>query len=136
MGAADGSAGAARDEAGADAGGTRPVAVPEGNRFPTRAVGPVMQFSLLIVPIVMNAFFLVYALMGLILEGRNLLNWSIEAGPNAPWVCAAVVGYSILAAAFARLRGAGAGHPLVISSLVHSVLAVALTALILATVRT
>ena len=115
--------------------GTRPEAVPERNRFPARAVGPVVQFSLLIVPIVLNTFFLVYALMGRILEGRHLTNWSIEAGPNAPLVCAWIVGYSILVAAFALFRGARAGHPLVVSSIVHSVLAIVLTALILVTVR-
>ena len=113
----------------------RPEAVAERNRFPARIVGPVVQFSLLIVPVVMNTFFLVYALMGLILEGRDLLNWSIEAAPNAPWVCAAVAGYSILVAAFALARGAGYGHPLVVSGLVHTGVAVACTGLILATVQ-
>ena len=131
VGATDGSDGAARA-----GGGTRPVAVPAGNRLAGRgAVGPALQFSLLIVPVVMNAFFLVYALLGLILEGRDLLNWSVEAGPNAPWVCAGIVAYSILVAGFARLRGAGAGHPLVVSSAIHSALAAGLTALILATAR-
>ena len=109
--------------------------MPERNRFPSGAVGPIVQFSLLIVPVVMNTFFLVYALMGLILEDRDLVNWSIEAAPNAPWVCAAIALYSILVAAFALSRGAGYGHPLVVSGAVHTGVALGCTALILATVR-
>ena len=136
MAVADGSAdGGGADDAVAGTAGARPEAVPEHNRFPTRTVGPIVQFSLLIVPIVMNTFFLVYALMGRILEGTDLTNWSIEAGPNAPLVCAGIVGYSILAAAFALLRGARPGHPLVVSSAIHAALAIGLTALILVTVR-
>ncbi len=110
-------------------------AVPESNRFPTRVVGPVLQFSLLIMPVVMNSFYLVYALLGLLLEGRDLLNWSIEAAPNAPWVCAVILGYCALTALFAIARGARFGHALVVSSLIHAALALALTVLILATVR-
>lgn len=115
--------------------GPRVEAVPESNRFPDRIVGPVLQFSLLIVPVVMNAFYVVYALLGRLLEGRDLLNWSIEAQPNAPWVCAVIAGYCALAAAFAFARGARIGHPLVVSSIVHAALAVGLTLLILITVR-
>jgi len=91
-----------------------------------RPVGPVLQFSLLIVPIVMSTFFLLYALTGWVLEGRHHVNWSIEAPAVALWVGPGIIGYCALVAALVWLRGGAVRHPLMISSLVHALLALLL----------
>lgn len=59
-------------------------------------IGPVMQFALLIVPMVISGFFLVYALTGWILEGRDHLNWSLEAEKVAVYVGLATLAYCML----------------------------------------
>jgi len=91
-----------------------------------RAVGPVTQFALLIVPIVMNCFLLVYALTGWVIDGRDRLNWSLEADGVAFWVGLGVPLYGVLVIAWTRLMGGSWRHPLVISSALHAVLALAL----------
>lgn len=98
-------------------------------------VGPVAQFSLMIVPIVINCFFMVYSLVGWILEGRDKLNWSLEAVSVAVWVCVFVLAYCVLVVAFARWCGAQRWHPLVVSSVGHSVVALLLTLSVIITVR-
>jgi len=91
-----------------------------------RPVGPVLQFSLLIVPIVMTTFFLLYALTGWVLEGRHHVNWSIEAPLVAIWVGPGIIAYSVLVATLVKLRGGATRHPLMVSSLVHGLLALLL----------
>jgi len=99
------------------------------------AVGPVMQFSLLIVPLVMNCFFMVYSLVGWIIEGRDKLNWSLEAESVAYWVCAGILVYCVLVVAYTRWRGGRRWHPLVVSSVGHMVVALLLTLSVFITVR-
>jgi hypothetical protein len=101
----------------------------------SRVVGPVMQFSLLIVPIVMNCFYMVYSLTGWILSGRDKLNWSLEAETVGYWVSVGIVIYCVLVSAYTFLRGGTRWHPLVISSMGHVVIAVLLTISIFITVR-
>lgn len=93
---------------------------------PARAVGPVLQFGLLLVPIVMNCFFLIYTVLGWIIEGRDKLNWTVEAGGVALWVGLGVPFFCVLVIAYVRLRGGPWRHPLVLSSVGHGVLALAL----------
>lgn len=102
---------------------------------PKRAVGPVMQFSLLIVPMVMSAFFMVYALTGWILTGRDRLNWSLEAESVALWVGLSVLGYGLLTATYARWRGGERWHPLVVSGIGHGIVALLLMASVFITTR-
>lgn len=91
-----------------------------------RAVGPVTQFALLIVPIVMNCFLLVYALTGWVVDGRDHLNWSLEAGGVAFWVGLGVPLFGVLVIAWTRLMGGGWRHPLIVSSALHGLLSLAL----------
>lgn len=98
-------------------------------------VGPVLQFSLFIVPIVMNCFYMVYALAGWVVEGRDKLTWSLEAPTVGFWVCASMVAYSLLVLGFVRWRGANWWHPLSVSSIAHIIVVLALTASILITIK-
>jgi hypothetical protein len=100
-----------------------------------RVVGPVMQFSLLIVPVVMNCFYMVYSLTGWILSGRDKLNWSLEAETVGYWVLVGIVVYCVLVCVYTLFRGGNRWHPLVISSVGHMVIAVLLTISIYITVK-
>lgn len=100
-----------------------------------RIVGPVLQFSLFIIPIVMNCFYMVYALAGWVVEGRDKMTWSLEAPTVAFWVATSLLAYSLLVLAYVRWRGANWWHPLSVSSVAHSVVALALTASIFITVK-
>lgn len=98
-------------------------------------IGPVMQFSLLIVPIVMNGFFMVYSLTGWILQGRDKLNWSLEAESVSLWVCGGMLGFGMLSVAYTWLCGGKRWHLLVLSSTAHVVVAMLLTLSVFVTVR-
>lgn len=93
-------------------------------------VHPVLQFVLLIVPVVMSGFFLVYSLTGLILEGRDRFNWSLEAISVANMVGSSIAIYSICVILFAFYRKLGKFHLLTVSGVGHLVLALILTAVV------
>ena len=97
--------------------------------------GPILQFSLLIVPLVMNCFYMVYSLTGWILDGRDRRNWSIEALSVGVWVLVFIVLFSGLVIAYTRWRGGSWWHPLSISSFGHMALAILLTISVLITVK-
>lgn len=98
---------------------------------PTRKrVHPVIEFVLLIVPVVMSGFFLVYALTGLILEGRDKLNWSLEALDVAMWVGGGISLYSLCVIAFAFSKRLGRFNLLTISGVGHLLLALVLMAVV------
>lgn len=101
----------------------------------SRIVGPVLQFALFIVPIVMNCFYMVYALTGWILSGRDKFNWALEAQTVGLWVCAGLLVYCALVLIYTRWRGGTLRHVLSVSSIVHIVLAIVLTLSILISVR-
>lgn len=93
-------------------------------------VHPVLQFVLLMVPVVMTGFYLVYSLTGLILEGSHKLNWSLEALNVSVWVGSGITLYSLCVIAFAYFRKLGRYHLLTVSSLIHLLLALILTAIV------
>ena len=97
--------------------------------------GPVLQFCLLIVPLVFNCFYMVYSLTGWVLEGRDKLNWAIEAPSVGLWVLVLIMTFSGLVLAYTRWRGGSWWHPLSVSSIGHVVLAVLMTASILIRVK-
>ena len=105
-----------------------------GNNTPN-PVSPALQFVLLIVPMVMSCFFTVYALTGWLLEGRDKITWALESPEVALWVGAGVILYSALVTGFTIVRGGGRRHPLVLSSLFHTVLSVLLVVSVLLCVR-
>lgn len=98
-------------------------------------VAPALQFVLLLTPVVMSCFYLVYALTGWVIEGRDKLNWSIEAGGVGFWTGSGIMLYSLLVLLYARYKRAGIKHILVYSSVLHIVLALLLTLSIFISIR-
>jgi len=98
-------------------------------------ISPVAQFSLLLTPVVMSCFFLVYSLTGWIVEGRDKLLWSIEALDVAFYTGAGIVIYCIVVMLYARWKGATRYHILNVSSLGHIVLALLLSASVFVSVK-
>lgn len=101
----------------------------------SRIVGPVTQFVVLIVPVVMNGFYMVYSLTGWILSDRDKLNWALEAESVGLWVCAVMLGFCAVVFFFVRWRGGSWRHILSLSSIVHSLVVILLTLLIFIVVR-
>lgn len=98
-------------------------------------MSPVLLFTLLMVPIVINCFFIVYALVGWILEGRDKFNWSLEAVELASWTALVVATWCALQLLYARWKKLPPGHILRISSYGHIVIAVLMTLSVIITVR-
>lgn len=101
----------------------------------SRIVGPVLQFVLFIVPVVMNGFYTVYSIAGWIVTGKDKENWSVEAESVGLWVCAGVLIFCALVYAYTRLRGGGNGHLLSVCSMIHSALVLLLTLSVFLAVR-
>lgn len=99
------------------------------------SVSPVLLFALLMVPVVINCFFIVYALVGWILEGRDKLNWSLEAVELASWTALVVVFWCAMQLLYARWKKLPSGHILRISSYGHLFIAVLMTLSVIITVR-
>jgi len=100
-----------------------------------KPISPVIQFVLLLTPVVISCFYLVYSLTGWIIEGRDKLNWALEAPGVALWVGAGILLYCFLVLAYARSKGAERYHVLNVSSWGHMLLAVLLTISVFITVK-
>ena len=100
-----------------------------------KRISPVAQFAMLLAPVVMSCFFLVYSLTGLIVEGREKLIWALEAPDVAMWTGAGIIAYSLVVLAFARWKGAVRYHVLNVSSWAHIILSVLLAASIFVTAK-
>lgn len=98
-------------------------------------ISPVVQFVLLIVPVVANGFFMVYSMAGWALEGKDRFNWSLEAESVALWVGLTIVGYCVLVLLYIRLKRANWLHPLGVSSFGHTLIAILLTVSVFITLR-
>jgi len=98
-------------------------------------VSPVLLFALLMIPIIFNGFFMVYAMVGWILEGRDKFNWSLEAVEVALWVGGAMLVWCALQLVYARYKRLPKGHLLRISSYGHALVAVLMTLSVIITVR-
>ncbi len=96
---------------------------------------PVLLFSLLMVPVVINCFFMVFALVGWILEGRDKFKWSLEAEQVALWVALVVLVWCALQLVYAHWKKLPRGHLLRISSYGHIVIAVMMTLSVFITTR-
>ncbi len=83
----------------------------------------------------MSCFFLVYALAGVVVEGRHKVNWSIEAPGVAIWVGAGIILYSVCVLLYAWWKGAVRYHVLNLSSWGHILLAVMLTISVFVSVK-
>jgi len=100
-----------------------------------KRISPVTQFVLLLSPVVMSCFFLVYALAGWVVDGREKSNWSIEAPDVAIWTGSGIVIYCVLVMLYTRWKGAARYHMLNLSSWCHLVLAVLLTVSVFVAIR-
>lgn len=94
---------------------------------PKAPISPVLQFVLLIVPIVMSGFYLVFTLAGIGLEDQDQLKWQLEARSVGFMVGGGICLYSLLVLALARFKKLKAGHLLNISAWGHLLLSVILT---------
>ena len=94
---------------------------------PVRPISPILQFILLIVPTVMTGFFMVYSLTGLILEGRDKYNWSLEAVTVSVRVGVGISVFSLLVLALAWYHKLPRTHLLVLSGWTHLIIAIVLT---------
>ncbi|MEE9320866.1 MAG: hypothetical protein V3U76_10505 [Granulosicoccus sp.] len=50
-----------------------------------RAIGPALQLTLLIIPVIMNGCLMAYSLAGWVLEGHDQLIWAQNAESLALW---------------------------------------------------
>lgn len=96
---------------------------------------PALLFSMLMVPLVINCFFIVYSLVGWILEGRDKFNWELEAITVSMRVAVVILGWCALQLLYARWKQLPRGHILRISSYGHAIIAVLMTVSVIITVR-
>lgn len=97
-----------------------------------RPISPLLQFALLLAPVVMSCFFIVYALVGLFIDGTSKMRWDEEARDVGLGVLGLILGYCALSLLVVWLKRGGLYHPVTVSSLVHGIVAICLTALIFA----
>lgn len=104
--------------------------LPDTEPHRTLSVSAVATLPLLLIPIVISGFFLVFTLVGLILEGDSLALWQNESW-NVAWpVAAAQIGLSVCIFAFARYRNLPPSHLLSWSGFVHAGLALVLVVIV------
>ena len=89
----------------------------------------VALLPLLLVPLVISGFFLVYSLLGWVLEGPSLLRWLDEVWVVS-WPTALVqITFCLAVTAWARGRRFAWSHPLCWNGLVNTGLVITLVAL-------
>ena len=93
-------------------------------------VSVVWQFISLLAPVVLTGFYLVYALVGLVIEGQSKLKWSDEALIVGLRVLLLIVIMNGLVMAYALFKKVPFRHPLWISPITHIAIAVVLTVII------
>ncbi len=95
-----------------------------------KPVSPVWQFISLLAPTVLTGFYLVYGLVGLVLDEKNKLKWSDEALDVGIMVTAIVIGMNALVLAYAWYHRLALRHLLWISPIAHIAICVALTLIV------
>lgn len=99
-----------------------------------KPVSPVWQFISLLAPTVLTGFYLVYGLVGLVLDEKNKLKWSDEAVEVGLMVTAIVVGMNVLVMAYAYYHRLPLRHLLWISPIAHIAICIVLTLIVVLTV--
>ena len=92
-------------------------------------VSPVVQFICLLAPIVLTGFYLVYALVGFIIEGQSKLRWCDEALEVGVFVTMITVGLNAMVMGYAWFSRVRLKHVLWISPAFHIGVAIILTLL-------
>ena len=95
-----------------------------------RPVSPVWQFVCLLAPVVMTGFYLVYALVGLVIDGSDKLKWSDEALQVGILATMIIVSINVLVMAYALFHRLRYSHLLWLSPILHIAIAIVLTVLI------
>ena len=93
-------------------------------------VSPIIVFISLLAPIVLTGFYLVYALVGLIIEGQSKLKWSDEALVVGLRVLLLIALLNAMVMVYAWVKKVSRFHPLWVSPLVHIAIGVMLTVII------
>ena len=96
----------------------------------TGGVSPVWQFISLLAPTVLTGFYLVYALVGLVIDGKSKLKWSDEALEVGLLVTAMIAGMNALVMLYAWFHKLPFRHVLWLSPFIHIAIAVLLTVMI------
>lgn len=96
----------------------------------SKPVSPVWQFIGLLAPTVLTGFYLVYALVGLVLDDRNKLKWSDEALQVGMMVSAIVIGMNALVMLYAWFHRLSFRHLLWISPISHIAICAGLTMIV------
>lgn len=95
-----------------------------------KSVSPVWQFISLLAPTVLTGFYLVYGLVGLVLDEKNKLKWSDEALEVGILVTAIVIGMNALVMAYAWYHRLSLRHLLWISPIAHIAICLVLTIIV------
>ena len=93
-------------------------------------VSPVLQFISLLAPVVLTGFYLVYGLVGLVIEGQSKIKWSDEALIVGLRVMLLIVFMNALVMAYAFVKRVPKSHLLWISPITHIAIGAALTVII------
>ncbi len=93
-------------------------------------IPPVLQFVLIIIPIVFTSFYLVYSVVGLFLDGRDKVQWAVEAWDVSSMTATIIIIYSFLVLLLVRVKDPSFSHKLAISSYIHIILALGFTVLV------
>ncbi len=101
---------------------TPPPAPPEQ----PAVLSPVLHLFMVLIPTVANAFLLVYALLGVVLEGEQKQRWTAEAVEVAAYTAGGIAAFCLLLYLLLRAAGRPSRHPLVIANLVQAGLAAVL----------
>ncbi len=95
-------------------------------------LSPVLHLFMLLIPTVANAFLLVYALLGAVLEAEQKARWVAEAVEVSLYTAGGIAAFCLLLFAALRALGWPARHPLALANLVQVGVAAALLVSILA----
>lgn len=94
------------------------------------AVSPVWQFVSLLAPTVLTGFYMVYALVGLFVDGQNKLKWSDEALTVGLRVTLLLIVMNALVMLYAYACKVKKSHLLWLSPIAHIIIAILLTVVI------
>ncbi len=95
-----------------------------------KAVSPVWQFISLLAPVVLTGFYLVYALVGLVIDGKSKIKWSDEALEVGLRVTLIIITMNAVVMVYAKYHKLNLKHVLWLSPIAHISIAVILTLLI------
>jgi hypothetical protein len=97
---------------------------------PRPRVSAIIVFVSLLAPMVLTGFYLVYALVGLIIDGQSKIKWSDEALNVGLRMLLLIVILNIVVMLYAWVKKVSGAHPLWVSPVAHITVGVLLTVMI------